>query len=172
MSAASSIIEITKMITNNDKMVIGKVSSCVEDIKKYFEDHREQYSDRGIDDFEEEEESVLCWLGMVDILDENGYVCERDYKDEKEDFVYFVNGLKGMSDYDLCIEEEWLDEDEGINEWAEILDDKWAAGGCCLASIDIDGDCFVLFPAKVSEMETLNDYAETAGYRIDYAANM
>ena len=31
---------------------------------------------------------------MVDTLEKYNYVCERDWKDEFEDFIYFLSNLK------------------------------------------------------------------------------
>ncbi|MCI8428586.1 MAG: hypothetical protein HFJ03_13790 [Lachnospira sp.] len=172
MSVGSAIIELAKRISNEDKAVLDEVTFCVTDIKKYFNENIEQYDNRFIEQFEDEEEHTLCWLGMVDILEKNGYVCERDWKDEKEDFIYFVSELKGMSENGLILDENWLDEDDDITAWGEIIDEKWENDGFCLASIDIESDSFVLFPARVSDLETLDKLAKEAGFRIDHASEM
>lgn len=172
MSTDFPMVEIVKIVTNNDKKVVEQVVLCGADIEKYFADNRVQYEQRGIEDFEEKEENTLCWLGMVDILEQNGYVCERDWKDEKEDFISFVSELNGVKEHNLTIEDEWFDEDGYVAEWASVIDEKWMAYGMCLASIDIGGDCYVLFACKLSELESLKELSEKAGFRIDFAKNM
>lgn len=53
---------------------------------------------------------------MVDILIENLYVCERDWKDELDDFIYFVRELKEMKTKALPLEVEWFNESGNIGE--------------------------------------------------------
>lgn len=172
MSVSSAIIELAKRISNEDKDVLDEVTFCATDIRKYFNENLEQYDNRFIEDFEDEEENTLCWLGMVDILEKNGYVCERDWKDEKEDFLYFVGELKEVEENGLILDEDWFDEDDDITVWGEIIDEKWEDEDFCLASIDTESDSFVLFPARVSDLQVLDKLAKEAGFRIDHASEM
>ena len=116
--------------------------------------------------------SVLCWLGMTDIMEQNAYVWECDWSEAKEDFVSCVSELHGVEENDLVIEEAWLDEEGGVADWASIIDEKWAADGMCLAAIDIESDSYVLFACQVTELEKLQELATEVGFRIDLAKDM
>ena len=117
-------------------------------------------------------EVVVQWLGMVDILIKNNYVCERDYKDELEDFLYFVQELKGIKSNDLTLEEDWFEENADITDWCSIIDSKWASEGMCIAAIDIDSDSYVIFPCKINVLQNLQEYAEETEFGIERACEM
>ncbi|WP_160323650.1 DUF6630 family protein [Defluviitalea phaphyphila] len=111
----------------------------------------------------------MRWISLVSILEKNNYVCERDWKDEKEDFIYFVENLVGMKKYNVHIDPDWLNEDDFIPQWCQILDDKWKSQGVCMADFDIGSDSYVLFPCKTADLKLLQDYAAQIGERIDFA---
>ncbi len=123
------------------------------------------------EDIEDDEEEAT-WIALVDILEENGYVCERDWKDELEEFVYFLGNLKGIKTRELSVNKEWFLEDDDVGEWCKILGEKWKEKGVCVAAIDIDSDSYVLFPYEVEKMDGLCDLAEQLERRIDLAENM
>ncbi|MCI8913413.1 MAG: hypothetical protein HFF38_04660, partial [Lawsonibacter sp.] len=102
----------------------------------------------------------------------HGWVCERDWKDELEDFSYFVQNLRSFSALNLELDPDWFDEDEDIPAWCGILTDKWAAQGVRMAAIGIDSDSYVLFPVTSSQFETLQKLAGQIGHCIDYAEQM
>lgn len=85
------IVDIAKAISANDKAVVAEMEKCLNDTELYVEENEDRFLERGIE-VEEVEDDVeeVRWIAMVDILETNGYVCERDWKDELEDFVYFV----------------------------------------------------------------------------------
>lgn len=162
------ILAIASAISAGDKIVIEKMKKCLEDTEGYFQEHADRFEERGIDDLEEAEGiEEIQWLAMVDVLEENGYVCERDWNDELEDFLYFLGNLKGVSSNGLSIEPEWFDEEEGITEWCIILDEKWEVAGFCVVAIDIDSDSYVLFPCESDKVEELSELAESVECRID-----
>lgn len=171
-----NFIKIAEIVSNNDKVVMDEVKECLSDPEKYLKDNAERYGERGIYIVELEDIiddiSELEWIGLVDILDINDYVCERDYKDELEDFVYFMSNLKGVKENNLIVDEEWFDEEDGITEWCEILDEKWEEQDYCVAAFDIDSDSYVLFPCSIEDFKLLQKYADEAEYRIDLGKEM
>ena len=167
------IVDIAKEISVNDKAVIAEMEKCLNDTELYVEENEDRFLERGIE-VEEVEDDVeeVRWIAMVDILEANGYVCERDWKDELEDFVYFVGNLKGTKSRGLSIEAEWFEEEADVVEWCAVLDEKWAAEGVGVAAIDIDSDSYVLFPYEVEVLDKLCDLAEQLERRIDLVQNM
>ena len=82
------ILEIARLISDGDQEVMGEAAECVSDPKRYFEVHIDRYEERGIEDSDDLE--LIQWLGLVDILESRGWVCERDWKDELGDFLHFM----------------------------------------------------------------------------------
>ena len=163
-----NVLEIAKLISSGDEAVLKDVSACTEDPAGWFTVHQDRYRERCIlspDDLE-----LVQWLGLVDILEEHGWVCERDWKDELEDFSYFVQNLHGFQQLGLELDPDWLDEDEDISAWCGVLTEKWE--GVCVAAIDIDSDSYVLFPTSTAQLADLQRLAGEIGQRIDAAERM
>lgn len=164
-----AVIKTAGLIACGDKEVIYAVRDMVISPMEYFAVHREEYLERGIDDWSNLE--VVVWFGMVDILLRHHYATERDYKDEKEDFVYFLASLNNVKQNGLTVNPDILDEDESITWWCAAIDGEWEAAGYCMGCIDINSDSYVLFPAKISLMDRLYHYATCLGYSIVYAGD-
>lgn len=165
----NSILEIGKAISNGDKQVILEIEKCINDTSAYFLENEERFRERGMS---EEAFDDIRWIALVDILEQNGYVCERDWQDELTDFVYFVEKLKGVSSRKLSVDLNWFNGEGDISIWCKILDEKWARSGNCIAAIDIDSDSYVLFPYDSENLGKLSKLAEMLGRRIDIAKNM
>lgn len=163
-------IEIARIVCDGDEKVIQEASDCIFNPQNYFNAHKGRYENRGIDEFSD---SIFNkWIGLVDILIIHNYVCERDWKDEKEDFMYFLNNLKGFKENNLTIDSEWLNEDDDIVKWCQVLDEKWNSQGIGVMCFDIGSDSFVFFLGKLANLECLKESASLLGQRIDFAKYM
>ncbi len=152
--------------------MIKGITDCLADSEVYFHEHGDAFLERGIDEFDEISLREIQWLSMVDILAENQYVCEQDWKDELDDFLYFVRELKEIKAAALPLEVEWFDKNADIHEWCAIMDGKWKSSGMCLAGIDIESDSYVLFPCRDDKLNELKKLAKIVSCRIDYAKNL
>ncbi len=160
------VAEIATLISTGDEAVSADISACTSDPVAWFQAHEDRYMERGVTSADDLE--LVQWLGLVDILEEHGWVCERDWKDELEDFSYFVQNLHGFQQLGLELDPDWLDEDEDIPTWCGILTEKWSAQGVRMAAIDIDSDSYVLFPVSSARFAGLQKLAEGIGQHIDY----
>lgn len=116
ISAEMAIQMIAAIISENDSIVIKKISNCLANIEAYYNEHADTFLQRGIEKFDKISLREIQWISMVDILIENLYVCERDWKDELDDFIYFVRELKEMKTKALPLEVEWFNESGNIGE--------------------------------------------------------
>ncbi len=173
MPEKNAIEKIAKIISNDDNDVMDDINICVNDTDTYFKNNIVDYDERGItpEDIEEGEveEDGIRWLGMIDILQKYGYVCEIDTSEFLEDFIDVVQDFNSTKVYNLPINADWFDEDADTFEWCEVLDGNWASEGYCIANIEFDGDDLVLFPCPLELLEELNGYAKEAGYSIKHA---
>lgn len=163
-------IEIARTVSQDDSTVLKQTALCSADIKKYFSENVSSYRERGIDGTTHE--NTLKWIGLVDILINANYICERDWKDERSDFIFFMQNLNTTKALQLKIDERQLDDSGDIPQWCEILDGKWEQQSACVAAFDIDSDSYVLFPCKTSDLPKLQQFAAESGHRIDLAKNM
>jgi len=164
------LLEIAEIISCQDALVGKEVKECAADVKAYFTAHTELFEEWGVRDCSDE--ATIVRLAMVHFLEQGNYVCVRDWKDEKEDFVYFVQNLNGFQERGLSLEEDWLDEDDNISVWSEILDEKWEEKGSCLGAIDLESDCYVLFVCTRDTLERLQELAGRIGWNIGAAKEM
>ena len=158
------VVEIAKLISSGDEAVMADITACTGDPAAWFEAHQDRYEEQGVDSADDKD--LVQWLGLVDILEEHGWVCERDWKDELEDFSFFVQTLHGFQALGLKLDPDWLDEDGDISEWCGVLAEQWSAQGVRMAAIGIDSDSYVLFPASAGQLAALQTLAEEIGQYI------
>lgn len=163
-------LEIVDVISGHDEAALAEMRACLDDTPAYYEAHREHYEERSVDGAGDT--ALVRWLGMADILEARGHVCERDWKDEKPDFFYFLNSRSGMARLGLTLREDWLDDDAGIGAWCARIDQEWQSRQCCAAAIGTGGDCYVLFPCTEEELARLSGLAERLGNCIARASGM
>lgn len=166
----NDLLEIVKIVSSGNAEIMESARQCVENTADYYNTHIDDYQDRWLSD--EEETSLLQWIGCIDLLINNKYVCECDWKEEMNEFVFAISSLQGIASLSLHIDSKWLDEEQSIPQWCETFDDKWEKSNCVVAAFDINSDSYVMFPCKKDEIETLSRLAKHFGYRIDYAKNM
>lgn len=167
----NDLLEIVKIVSCQDAEIMESAKQCVENTEDYYNDHIDDYQDRWLS-YEDEETSFLQWIGCIDLLLNNNYVCECDWKEEEAEFVYAISSLQGIASLSLEIDSKWFDEEQSIPDWCETLDNKWETANCVMAAFDIDSDSYVMFPCKKDDLETLSSLAKHFGYRIDYAKYM
>lgn len=158
------MLEIAEIISSGDEAVLREVTACTSDPAGYFSAHQERYEERNMDATCGPE--LIQWLGLVDILMEHNYVCERDWKDELPDFLYFLQHLRGTERLGLTIQEDWLDEDGDVDAWCSSIIEKWKPQQCRVAEIGIDSDSYVLFSCRENEWERLKALSKQLGQDI------
>jgi len=175
--------EIVKIISRGDGAIAAEMESCAKDHAAYFENHRAEYAERGIYSIDGIEKEELCWMCMVDLLADNHYAVEIDWKTETEDILYNLNfiavkiglpiDMETLGINDERIENVRLikDEDDSIT-WAALCEISTALKpkGSALGFIDIESDSYVLFLTEENQnsKETLiklaNRYGRTIGF--------
>lgn len=164
-----SLLNIAKLISNDNEEVMKEAQQCIIDPKDYFNTHLTQYEERGIQSCEDVD--TICWLGLVDILTKAGFVKELDFSCEVDEFTDSIHELITRNQMDVTFEEDWFNEEESIEEWFAILSEKWKL---CpyVAAIDIDSDSYVLFIIYENDFNSLVTMAKQLHHRIDLAENM
>lgn len=165
-------IEIASIISNNDSRVIAEVTKCTNNPVMYFQENKDKYEERGI--VSSDSIDIIIWIGMVECLENNNYVCECDYKEELEDFIYSINELKTAKDMNIQITEEWCDyESNGeIPEWCSYINNRLSIQKLVVATIDIDSDSYVMFICKNNMMSKMKELAQNINHRIDLATEV
>lgn len=139
----SYIYKITELITNNNSSIINAL--------------RENIIHSDSDDG--------CWLGMVDLLNEESYTFSVDYKCELEDFLWALEQLKTYSLIDIDLSSLNINENENIESWGEeintVLDGK-----AYICMIDIDSDSYELIIVTADVYDKISRIAQSNGHTI------
>lgn len=161
-------VEIAGIISGGDPEVAAEAAACAAAPEEFFRAHSEQYDWYYMQ--KHVEANMLRWDGLIFLLEAHNHVCIRDWKDEKEDFLFFLQNLSGAGRLGLEIDGEWLDEAGCISQWCQVIDRKWDRA--CVAAMDQHSDSYVLFPCRVEDLEKLRVLADQLGERIALAREM
>lgn len=152
--------KIIEIISGDDKKVLAQVEELVTKPEVFFSKYREQFEERGIDDFSTLPTDDVLWLGLADILIENNYAQEFDWKCELEDFEYFFKNLKQFNKEFFNSTFSKLNEDENIEEWCKILNIELSKQGMVIIQMDIDSDSYILFFIRTEDFLELGKLAK------------
>lgn len=164
------LLEIVRIVSFDDRKVLHQAEKCVANVKDYYREHLNEYEERGINP--DEDDSFLQWIGCVDLLIQNHYVWECDWKEEKDVFFSEILHLKEKATPNLNLRSEWLNERWTVPQWCEKLDREWYKEKYVMAAFNIDSDSYVLFVCDVETLGRLTVLAEDFGYQIDFGKNM
>ena len=163
-----SVKDITDIIAPGDDLVEYFMADLTSNPMKFFDESHYELEERSV---QREDEDSVIWLGMVEVLLEQGYACELDYKESLDEFVASVKSLKGAERLGLSMDEAWFDPEKDVPDWCKTLDDQWKGNGCCMGFIDIDSDSYVIFPCTLSELDDLQEIASDIDHWITYVAD-
>lgn len=158
---------ISELMTE-DADILAKLAACFHSPRKYYNEHAEQYEERGFEG--DESEDQICWIGIANEMIASGAAVELDWKTDKEEFS---RQMKELADrYQLVLKEDWLKEDGDIPAWCAALNEKWAEADVCAAAMDIDSDSYVIFICKREVLERLKALGKKLNHRFDFVKNM
>ena len=145
---------IAKLLPNGDTL-FAKVERCIDAPKQYYADNAEMYREREMD--ENERNCNIIWAAIANEMLDNGNAVEMDWDVTKQEFCLKMKGLADK--YHLTLNEDWLDEEDEIETWCEILNKQWANRELCVASfIMMCGNyCDLYFIYKRQDVEKLSD---------------
>ena len=77
-----------------------------------------------------------------------------------------------VSETNLELKAEWLDEAGEVPTWCRMLDEKWAEHDYCVGCIDINSDSYVLFVSQRDNLEMLEALSLKVDQRIMRACRL
>lgn len=155
-------LKIAEILTNNDAEVISEIKEGYAYPQNYIEKHHERLAEYMMD--EEMKGCVLNkWWLMVDTLEIHNYVCVRDWKDELEDFLYFLSQTKRATAEGIEIDQlsSALSQDGDIAQWCKIIDGKLTEKNLVVGNIDTESDQYTLFLVTKQELASLEECASS-----------
>lgn len=169
---AEKCLEIAEIISNKDAGVMSEIRESFASPSTYIDKHREHLSEYFfLDENELNDFAADKWRVMVDILELHEYVCMRDWKDELEDFLYFLLQTKRAVAENIKIDESdpAFSEEGDIPEWSTLIDDKLAGKNLVVGNINTDSDAYTVFICTAEEMLSLKKCSSAINHRIDFA---
>lgn len=158
----SYISEIASAITSDNPEIMEKVRFLVGDTYGYVRANGSAYECIDTDGYDTD---VLCWIELISILGENGYLFASDYKCESEDFLWGLKQLKAYGTISDVVSRIELDEDEDVAVWCGIIN-KALNGRYCICGLDSDNDSYELIIADIEMYRKISGIAEKNGHSI------
>ena len=146
-------LEFAKLISLDDEKVLSEVKELITHTDAFISKNKEFYENRGID-LGKWKRPRLIWMGFVDILINNGFAEEFDWKCELECFESLLAEIKSFKVYDLELPPLTEDKND-VYEWIKTINTIWQEQGFCLMQMYIDSDSYVIFPIEASKTEFL-----------------
>ena len=146
-------LEFAKLISLDDEKVLSEVKELITHTDAFISKNKEFYENRGID-LGKWKRQRLIWMGFADILINNGFAEEFDWKCELECFESLLAELKSFKAYDLELPPLTEDKND-VYEWIKTINTIWQEQGFCLMQMYIDSDSYVIFPIEASKTEFL-----------------
>ena len=157
---------IAKLLPDGDAL-FAKVERCIDAPKQYLIDNMERFREREMD--ENERNCDIIWAAIANEMLDNGNAVEVDWEVTKQDFCLRMKGLADK--YHLTLNEDWLNEDDEIDTWCDILNKQWADWGLCVAKFTIVCGNFgyLYFIYERQDVEKLSDLCMEVNQCIDVA---
>lgn len=146
-------LEFAKLISLDDEKVLSEVKELITHTDAFISKNKEFYENRGID-LGKWKRPRLIWMGFADILINNGFAEEFDWKCELECFESLLAEIKSFKVYDLELPSLTEDKND-VYEWIKTINTIWQEQGFCLMQMYIDSDSYVIFPIEASKTEFL-----------------
>lgn len=157
---------IAKLLPDGDAL-FAKVERCIDAPKQYLIDNMERFREREMD--ENERNCDIIWATIANEMLDNGNAVEVDWEVTKQEFCLKMKGLADK--YHLTLNEDWLNEDDEIDTWCNILNKQWADWGLCVAKFTIVCGNFgyLYFIYEPQDVEKLSDLCMEVNQCIDVA---
>ena len=146
-------LEFAKLISLDDEKVLSEVKELITHTDAFISKNKEFYENRGID-LGKWKRPRLIWMGFADILINNGFAEEFDWKCELECFESLLAEIKSFKVYDLELPPLTEDKND-VYEWIKTINTIWQEQGFCLMQMYIDSDSYVIFPIEAGKTEFL-----------------
>lgn len=165
---SDEIVDVARIISRDDPMVVSKVSDCVQNPTVYYKNNKACFLERGIESPHKVSADMLCWLNLADQLERYQYVGIIDWKAEAADIFYhieiMVSRLKlaaDLTDIRYRVIEEMPT--ECILKEISI---ELRKQGYYLGYIDTDSDEYALFIITAQDIQKLDVLKNHKGLRI------
>ena len=157
---------IARLLPDGDAL-FAKVERCIDAPKQYLIDNMERFREREMD--ENERNCDIIWAAIANEMLDNGNAVEVDWEVTKQEFCLKMKGLADK--YHLTLNEDWLNEDDEIDTWCDILNKQWADWGLCVAKFTIVCGNFgyLYFIYERQDVEKLSDLCMEVNQCIDIA---
>ena len=160
----STCLEIARVITQSDSEVLSELQEALAAPERYLEREKERLQALYP---RSEEELKRCaadpWWLMREILEQYQFVCTRDWKDEREDFLTFLFETRRAKAEGLLLDSNFFDfpQEGNIPEWSRLLEQKLAEKGLVVGYLGTEGDEYTVFFTTWKELALLERCASS-----------
>ena len=162
---AENIIQIAKIISNNDLDVVRDFTELVTDYTAFYQKH-EEWCDDMVAGVQNHMDIILLilayWLAGYDTdYKYGGYI---DWKEETSEIVWHLDDALKNLKYPLDINAVKFTGEEFTDAALAKIDEHFMKSGYNLFTLDTGGDCYHLFIAAVGDYEKLVKLGDEVGF--------
>ncbi|MEG0328390.1 MAG: DUF1963 domain-containing protein [Erysipelothrix sp.] len=153
-----TIIEDNNMLTRayigfwnslSFKQSSNEALECITDTYGYATRNKEKFSKRNVD-IDSISIDDLRWIGIVDLLVENGYLFEVSPTCSLEEFIEKVN-IRNQG-----VDMQGLDSGDSLETWIKILDYRWKQEFLGFIRFYIDSETYILYVDSFESLKYFN----------------
>lgn len=153
------------ILCHGDPAVMDEITACLSDTKAYCETRQDAFDERGLT-YNTEAEAWLQLIAAVEAAEGKGYLCERDWKEEAEEFRWALEKILRVNGLTFSTERLTFDATKRIPDWAAQFNQYAGQSGITLYFIDIDSDSYVMGAAEIADYACAAEMAGSVGIRI------
>ncbi len=159
------LLRVFEILSHNDESVTRKIRECLNNTEKYFNQHDEEFDDRGIE-YSCEAEKWIKFIAAVDALESAGYASELDYKAYEDEFKAALEEILAANGMEFSLKNITFKAEQSIPQWMSQFNEYAGQSGITVMFIDIDSNCYVLCAAKIADYAAAAEIASRIGILI------
>ena len=156
----ANLIEIAKILTNNNQKYVDDITEMTEDIHAFYTKHKEWFDDElsvlSIDEVELDR-TFVYWLLFK-------YSADVDWKEYINEILGQLEGINKNLDYPLDIDKIEIDREEETFKAFQLINTHFSARGYKLVTLESGGDNYYLFIAPEKECGRLEKLGMEIGF--------
>ena len=168
------LIQVAKLLSENDPEVVSRVSLYIDDSKKYYSDNEDELTERCIDS----DTDLTCEIVLINELKNSSYIAYIDHSEEADRVIKFLDELSGNK---LSVNNNFEDLISAYNSTGKyyaisnfLYDSKIGPMpyeflqnlGYSLANIDEGSDALALILVKNNVSNNLIEIADSASLKL------
>lgn len=165
----SNIIEITKILTNDDVQIVSDMTLLVNNSDEFLKKYESWCLDIGYDFIQKDDILIILayWLVGYNTSYEGHYGCYIDWKEATCDILAWMPDMIENLGFPLSVDDIKFTDEEFTDEALELINIHFKKSGYTLVTLDTDSDSYHLFISTLDNLKKLVDLGKNIGFKFN-----